>query len=144
MLARYASPVEGDGMATAIRSGIVYFALVFALGFGFGVVRQTLVIPRIGELAAVLFEVPLLLALAWPLCRRVVRHFAVPPVLADRAVMGLVAFGLLMLAELLLAVTLAGQSPAQHWARYAELPVQFGLAGQILFALMPILQRWLR
>lgn len=127
-------------MAAAFRGGIVYFALVFAIGFGFGVVRQTLVIPRIGELAAVLLEVPLLLALAWPLCRRVVRRFAVAPLLADRLVMGLVAFGLLMLAELLLAVTLAGQTPAQHWARYAELPVQIGLAGQILFALIPLLQ----
>lgn len=111
-------------MAAAIRGGILYFALVFVIGFGFGVVRQMLVIPRIGELAAVLLEVPLLLALAWPICRRVVRRCAVPPALPGRAVMGLVAFGLLMLAELLLAVTLAGQSPAQHWARYAAVPVQ--------------------
>jgi hypothetical protein len=128
-------------MAAAIRGGVLYFALVFAIGFAFGVVRQTLVIPRIGERAAVLLEVPLLLALAWPLCRRVVRRCAVPPALPHHVVMGLVAFALLMLAELLLAVTLAGQTPAQHWARYAELPVQIGLAGQILFALFPVLQR---
>ena len=127
-------------MAAALRGGILYFALVFALGFAFGVVRQTLVIPRVGELAAVLLEVPMLLALAWPICRRVVRRCAVPRALPDRLVMALVAFGLLMLAELLLAVTLAGQTPAQHWARYAELPVQIGLAGQILFALIPLLQ----
>lgn len=128
-------------MPAAIRAGFVYFLIVFAIGFGLGAIRVGFIIPRIGELAATLAELPVMLALAWPLCRRIVHRFGVPPGVSARLAMGLVAFGLLMLAELALSVTLAGRTPAQHWALYHGLAAQIGLAGQIIFAAFPLMQR---
>ena len=43
-----------------------YFALVFLLGFAFGLLRVLVLAPKYGEVAAVLIEVPIVLALAWP------------------------------------------------------------------------------
>jgi hypothetical protein len=131
---------EGCTMPNAIRAGFAYFAIVFAIGFVLGAIRVTIVIPRIGEIAAVCLEAPILLTLAWLICRRIVRRFAVSPGVAARGTMGLVAFGLLMLAELALSITLAGRTPAEHLALYDGLAEQIGLAAQILFAALPLLQ----
>ena len=128
-------------MQRAIRAGLAYFALVFALGFGLGVLRVTLVIPRIGETAAVLLEAPVLLTLAWCVCRRLVAALAVPETLGARLLMGALAFAVLMLAELALAMLLFGRTPAEHLDSYRRLPALIGLAAQLLFAAFPLLQR---
>ena len=125
-------------MSNALRAGVVYFLAVFAIGFVLGAIRVTFVIPRIGALAAVCIEVPVMLALAWLVCAAIVRRFAVPPTVAARLAMGGIAFALLMLAELALAVLLFGRTPAQHWGRYHGLAEQVGLAGQVAFALFPL------
>ena len=128
-------------MTTAIRAGLAYFLIVFAIAFGLGVIRVSFIVPRIGELAAVCIEGPLVLAISWAVCRRVVRRFAVPPGAAPRLAMGALAFTLLMAAELALSVTLGGLSAAQHGALYRVLAQQIGLAAQIGFAAIPWLQR---
>jgi hypothetical protein len=127
-------------MTASIRAGLVYFLLVFGCGFVLGTLRVTLIIPRIGELAAVALEVPILLTLSWLICRRLIRRFDVPAVTGPRLAMGAFAFALLMLAELTLSVLLAGRTPAQHWALYRDLAHQVGLVAQIGFAAMPLLQ----
>lgn len=128
-------------MSQAIRAGLLYFLAVFAIGFGLGTIRTLLVIPRLGAIAAVLIEVPVLLALAWLICGALLRSCAVPSGLLPRLAMGGTAFGVLLLAELVLAVALFGQSPTQHWASYRDPAAQIGLAAQILFAAFPVLRR---
>jgi hypothetical protein len=54
--------------------------------------------------------------------------------------MGLIAFIILMLAELLLDFALAGRSVQDHFALYAQPAHMLGLAGQLVFALMPWIQ----
>lgn len=127
-------------MTRAIRAGGTYFALVFAVAFVLGAIRTGFIVPRTGAVIAVLIEAPILLGIAWVICRRVTRRFDVSATVPARLVMGLVAFTLLMLAELALSVLLAGRSPAQHLALYRGLPEQVGLAAQILFALLPAIQ----
>ena len=56
-----------------------------------------------------------------------------------RGTMGLVAFTLLMLAEVALASALFGQAPADWFKSIFKMPGIIGLAGQILFALMPLM-----
>ena len=128
-------------MSQAIRAGLLYFFAVFAIGFGLGTIRVLLVIPRLVAIAAVLIEVPVLLALAWLICGALLRRCAVPSGLLPRLAMGTTAFGVLMLAELVLAVVLLGQSPMQHWASYRDPAAQIGLAAQMLFAAFPLLRR---
>jgi hypothetical protein len=127
---------------TPLLAGAVYFALVFALGFLLGTVRTLFVqdAPSGGRLLGVVIELPIMLAASWFLCRHVVARLRVAPTMPSRAVMGGVAFALLLLAELLVGALLFGRTPAEHVALYREASYALGLAAQIGFALMPVLQ----
>jgi len=48
------------GIATA--AGALYALIVFLIGFIFGTVRVLLLAPRLGEIAAVVLETPVMLA----------------------------------------------------------------------------------
>ena len=125
------------GRGAAAGAGIAYFAIVFAAGFALGTVRTLLLAPRIGELSAVLVEIPFMLLVAWLACRWLVRRFAVRPHAADRLVMGGLGFVLLMVAELLLSLAF-GRSPAEFLAGLAGPAGAAGLAAQVVFGLLPL------
>lgn len=121
---------------SVVLAALAYWATVFAIAFVLGTVRTGWLAPRLGDLAATLCELPLVLTASWLGARHVTRRFAVSAAGAALA-MGLIAFALLMLAELALALTLAGQSAGQ-WAAGLMTPAgALGLAGQVGFALMP-------
>ena len=134
------SPTKPPG--SPILPGVIYFALVFALGFLLGTLRTVFVrdAPGDGRLLGVLIELPFMLSASWLLCRTVIRRFAVAPTVIARAVMGCLAFALLLLAELLFGALLFGRTPGEHFALYREASHALGLAAQIAFALMPIVQ----
>ncbi len=120
---------------TAI-AGSIYWAAVFAFAFMLGIGRTLWLAPQIGALPAVLCEVPLTLAASWWAARRLTLRYGIAG-RGEALAMGLIAFALLMAAEVTLAQALAGQSPAQ-WLRGLTAPAgAVGLAGQILFGLMP-------
>lgn len=125
-----------------MKAGLIYFALVFALGFLLGTLRTLFVpdMPGRGRLLGVLIELPIMLAASWLLCRFVVRRLAVPPTPGARLVMGGVAFALLILAEMLVGVLLFERTPRAHFALYSEASYALGLVAQIVFALMPLLR----
>lgn len=128
-----------SGAMAVVFAGIVYFVAVFAVAFALGVARTLVVAPAIGAMAAVLLEMPVVLGASWIVARRVLRdrHFN----LSQRAVMGAIAFVLLMASEALLAGVLRGQSIGE-WAHELTTPLGLvGLAGQLAFAAMPILVR---
>ena len=113
-----------------------YWAVVFAAAFALGVIRTLWLEPRIGELAAVACEVPLTLTLSWWTARRITARWEIAQG-GSALAMGLIAFTILMLAELTLARLMAGQSPGQ-WAASLTTPAGvLGLGGQVLFGLMP-------
>jgi len=117
-------------------AAIVYWAMVFALGFLLGIVRVTWVIPRIGLVPATLMELPLILAASWFAAGWLVRRFAIARGREALAV-GALAFAILMLAECALAGVLSGETPAQWLSGLGEPHALLGLAGQAVFALMP-------
>jgi hypothetical protein len=127
-------------MRRSLLPGVLYFLVVFAAGFVLGTVRALLAAPRLGELAAVVLELPLMLAIAWVASRTLIRRFAVPPATAPRLAMGGLALALLLLAEAALAILGFGRSPTEHFATYHAPPGLLGLAGQIAFGLLPLLQ----
>jgi hypothetical protein len=126
-------------MRRAIQAGAAYFGAVFLVGFALGTVRVLALVPRIGELRAVLLELPVILAASWALCGWAQRRFGVPPVARDRLAMGGVAFGLLMIAEAALSFGL-GRSPGDYLSSFATAAGAAGLAGQIAFALFPLVR----
>jgi hypothetical protein len=125
-------------MPSAIRAGALYFAIVFAAGFVLGALRVTVLMPLMGELPAVVLELPIILFISWTVCRKLVAEFSVPPMTSTRAAMGALAFGLLMLAELGLAFLVFDRSGAAYLADLQSAPGLLGLAGQIAFAFIPL------
>lgn len=128
-------------MTAAARAGLAYVAVVFAVGFVLGALRVTLLVPRLGETLAVLLELPIILAVSWPTCGWLIRRLGVPADWRARAVMGGIAFAALMLLELGVAVLGFGRGVTQHLATYGHWHGALGLAGQVVFALIPLLRR---
>jgi hypothetical protein len=123
-----------------IKAGAAYFAVVFALGFVLGAIRVLWLSPIIGETAAVVAEQPVMLTASWFVARWLVRQYDFAHG-RERLVMGGCAFAMLMVAELLLAVALFGQTPGQWLDNVVTMPGPIGLAGQMMFGLMPLVVR---
>jgi hypothetical protein len=125
-----------------ILAGAVYFALAFLLGFLLGTARTLFVqnVPGASRLLGVIIELPIMLSASWFLCRWVMRRFAVAATVGARLVMGGTAFVLLMVAELVVGALLFGLTPTVDFARYRDASYALGLAAQIGFALMPLIQ----
>ncbi len=126
-------------MRAAIRAGAGYFAGVFALGFALGTARILVLAPRLGELVAVVLELPLMLGFSWWWCGWLVRRLAVPRRVGAGAAMGGLGFLLLIAAELALGAATGG-SPAAQVAKWGTAAGALGLGGQMLFGLMPLLR----
>jgi hypothetical protein len=101
-----------------------------------GITRTLVVAPRLGAPTAVLLEVPIIVVVSWAVARSLLRPhvFTLP----QRSAMGATAFMLTMVSEVVLAEILRGQSVI-GWATAVLTPLGLiGLAGQIAFAIVPI------
>ena len=127
-------------MEAAIKAACAYFTIVFAAGFALGTVRVFMLAPVLGELGAVLLELPIMLAISWFVCRAAVRRFAVPAGWDQRAIISATAFVLLMLAELGLSVFVFGRPAGAFLASLASPSGAVGLLGQFAYALFPLFQ----
>lgn len=123
-------------MAAAAAS---YAATVFAAGFLLGTIRVLVVAPALGEVAAVLAELPPMLAVSAVAALWAVRRHAVPATVGARLAMGALAFALLMAAEIALGILAFGQSLASVLGALLRPAGLLGLAGQAAFALMPLI-----
>lgn len=124
----------------ATWAGIVYTACVFVFAFAVGTIRVTLIVPRLGTLPAVLFEAPIVLAVSWRVSLWCNRRFGVSRDSRARALMGAVAFALLMLLELGFSVIVFGNTVNHYLASNASISGAVGLATQVCFAAIPWIQ----
>jgi hypothetical protein len=125
------------GQRPAVAAGVACGLTVFAIGFAVGSVRVLWVAPRIGSLAAVILEAPLMLAACWVTCRWGSRRFRVGDESRTRTLMGAVAFLTLMLVECAMAVLAFGESPASYLGKFATAPGAVGLGAQLCLAAIP-------
>lgn len=128
-------------MRAALIAGLAYFAVVFAAGFALGIFRTLVLAPRIGEFAAVVIELPVIVFASWIVCGWAVRRFRIAANGSPRLIMGAAAFTCLIAAEIALGVTAFDRTLADVVSDWATPAGAAGLAGQVLFALFPILQR---
>jgi hypothetical protein len=133
-------------MKRVFQAGAAYFAWAFGAGFVLGVVRQLWAVPRYGERAAELLEMPFMAVVIVLVARHVVHRYAVPPTLLDRSGMGLVGLALLLLAEWGVILSFRQQSVAGYIAARDPIAGVAYLVMLLAFALMPIwIQgRWFR
>ena len=57
-------------MRGVLRAGVLYFAIIFTIGFGLGTIRVLLLVPRLGAVTSELLELLIILSAAWVLCDR--------------------------------------------------------------------------
>lgn len=126
-------------MQHAVRAGLAYFAIVFAAGFLLGTVRILAGVPLLGETLAVVIELPFMLAVSWLACDWLIARFSVPRTLLVRFTMGGLAFALLAIAEICVSVFGLDRTIGEHFESYLAAHAMIGLAGQLVFALFPVI-----
>jgi hypothetical protein len=123
----------------ALLAGVAYFALVFGTGFVLGAIRVPFLVPRLGERWAELVEMPVMAVVIVLAARWIIRRFSLAAAGVRCWVTGVVALLLVLAAELLLAVVIAGRSVGAYLA--SRDPVSGGvyIALLVVFAAMPCL-----
>jgi len=124
-----------------IRGGLIYFGLVFGTGFVLGVIRTLWVVPKMGVRMAELLEMPLMLLaiviaaqwIDWQLNQLLDR----PHPLRDRLMVGLLALGLLLGAEIGVGLFLRGRSLTEIVLDRDPLTGTIYYALLVLFMVMP-------
>ena len=96
-----------------IRTGLVYFALVFGAGFLLGPIRVLVLEPRVGVRVAELVEAPLMLAAIALAARWVVRRRAAGLATPGWLGVGCIAAALVLAADLAVGVGLRGMTVAE-------------------------------
>ena len=120
-------------------AGVVYFTLVFGAGFILGSIRVPFLVPRLGERIAELIEMPFMFVVVLFSARFIIRRFALPTATSVRLGVGLVALGLLLTAELFLAVALQSRSLGEYIASRDRVSGSVYLAMLVLFSVMPLI-----
>ena len=122
------------------RGALTYFALVFGAGFLLGMIRVPLVVPRIGERYAELAEMPFMLVAMLFAARHVMHKYGHDVGSGGLLALGTLALLLLLAAELLLTVLIAGRSVVDYLTGRDPVSGSVYIAMLIVFAAMPWLQ----
>ena len=122
------------GPARAALAGLGYAIALFLVGSAVGLVRVLTLEPRLGALEARMFELPLMLGIAWLISASLVATCSVTRSVSDRLIMGGVTFLCLLSAGVWVASLVGSQ---MDHAGPAPLP---GPAGQVAAALLPLVQ----
>jgi hypothetical protein len=128
-------------MMVVLRFAAIYAAIVFAFGFALGALRGLFLSPVVGEFAAVLVEVPIMLVLCWLVASRIFPGRGLRP--GQGIEIGLMAFLLLQIAESLLYGAVGPYVYFDNVLYYLgdlSPPRMVGLVGQMLFAVIPFVQ----
>lgn len=135
-----------------VGAAAIYFALAFTAGFVLGTLRTLLLLPRTGAAIAVALELPIILIISWWASRYAAGRFAVAHRTMPRLAMGWLAFAMLMAAEAALGGMLraTGMVPPAPTCEASDLACRLapwlspatllGLAGQLAFAMIPLVQ----
>ena len=122
-----------------IKAGLAYFVLVFGAGFILGAIRVPFLVPRLGERIAEIIEMPVMFVIVLLSAKFIVRRFALPATTSARLRVGLLALGLALAAEILLAVAIQKQSLGEYIASRDPVSGTIFLLLLALFALMPLI-----
>jgi hypothetical protein len=136
-------PGDRQSSSPILRSAGAYFGIVFGVGFLLGSVRVPLLAPRIGERSAELVEMPLMFIAIFFAAGYAVRRYGASIGPLGWALVGILALALLVGAELLLAVVLAGRGVGEYIASRDPVSGAVYLGMLLVFAAMPWLRRGL-
>ena len=124
-----------------VKAGVLYFAVVFAVGFLLGTIRTLWVVPRVGTRTAELMETPIMLAVAIVAARWTVVRLSVPMMWSARLEMDCMALVLMLIAEFGLVLWLRGLSIREYLATRDPVSGTVYYLMLAVFAVMPLLVR---
>ena len=116
---------------------LAYFLIVFGAGFLLGTIRVLFLLPVLGERAAELLEMPFMLIVTVLAARWIDRRFLTGVDDRGRIRVGVLATGLVLIADFVVGIALRGMTPRDML--FARDPVS-GAAyylSLLLFAVMP-------
>jgi hypothetical protein len=123
----------------ALKAGIIYFLLVFLVGWILGPIRELWAVPHLGHMAAMLSETVIILVAMMVAARWVIRRFDMPQTLGATIPMGLIAIGLLVPTEIAGVLLVRGLSLHEYVGSFATAPGVISLFMFLLFAAIPAL-----
>jgi hypothetical protein len=123
----------------ALKAGVSYFVLVFAVGWVLGPIRELWALPHFGRVAAMLSEAVIMLIAMMVAAQWVIRRFEVPQTVSDTLSLGLTAIGLLFPAEIAGVVWVRGLSFQEYLASFVTGPGVISLLMFLVFGAMPTL-----
>lgn len=122
-------------------AALLYFAIVFGVGFVLGPIRVLWLEPRLGPVIATIGEAPFLLATMVVASRWVPRVVRLRQDLGSLALMGLGALALQQSADLAVGSRLRGISPAEQLGNFATTQGVIYAALLAAFKMIPLLCR---
>src|ERR1700757_2163420 len=123
----------------SLKAAVIYFLFVFAVGWVLGPIRELWAVPRFGRTTGVLLEAPIMLIAMIISARWVIRRFDVPGTLRTTISMGLVAVGILTVAEIAGVLWVRRLSLQEYLGSLATAHGVISLLMFLLFAAMPTL-----
>lgn len=124
----------------SVARGLVYVAIVFAIGFGFGVARQVSGVSGSALAWAEGVEGVVMVVLSYFVCRRVARR--VPRTVAARVAMGATALVVLLGLEAVVGLMLRGMTRGEYVRHFVTVRGMMSLGAYLGFAVMPLVVRW--
>ena len=122
-----------------LKTGILYFAFVFGVGFVLGSIRVLWVVPHFGTRMAELMETPIIFVVTILAASWIVRRLTVPYTRFSWLGMGCIALGFMLIAEFTLVLWLRGLSIREYLASRDPVSgtVYYAMLG--VLAIMPLL-----
>ena len=123
---------------------LLYFAIVFGVGFLLGPVRILVLEPLVGPTLAVACEAPILVAVMIASSRWLPARLGMPPKIPALAAMGVGALVLQQTADLAVGIFLRAMTPSQILANFATPAGAIYALTLAAFAAMPLVVNWHR
>jgi hypothetical protein len=120
-----------------LKAGLLYFSIVFGIGFVLGIIRVLWAVPHFGTRVAELLEMPFMLIAIVVTARWLVQRLALPSRLWARLGMGLIALSLLLVTEFSVVLYLRGMTIAEYFATRDPVSGTLYYAMLVVFATMP-------
>jgi hypothetical protein len=128
-----------SGMTEILKAGTLYFLLVFGAGFVLGPIRVLWAVPRFGVRTAELIEAPIMLLVIVSAAGWIGRRYGSMFTRGRRLAVGLLALGLLLVAELGVVYGVRGLTLAEYAASRDPVAGAVYIVLLILYAVMPAL-----
>jgi len=131
--------MQSSSLFNVLFVGVLFGTSMFGAGFCLGLIRVLVVAPSIGELYAVLMELPLMFLICWLLSKSYLQKLDSPN---SGFIMGSVAFATLLLFEVALSLLVFDKTVDETLQDFTTIKGKIGLIGQVISSFFPVIQLW--